>query len=192
MTWNIRGKKKIVWRCANRLEHGKSICKDSPTIEETALHAAIMQAIKDTYVNVKLAIETTEQNLARILSPDFSEDEFAIRSRLRELKEQKSKLVQKYLEDGDDGRYDLQFNNVVNEIVDLNQRLTGIEETAQNKKLSDSRMEEIRELLERFRETDMEFDNDLVYRIIREIRVNTDREIEIVFHEGKTAKKKVG
>lgn len=64
-------------------------------MDETALHFAIMQAIRDNYIDVDLALETTEQNLARIVSPDFSEDEFAIRSRLRELKEQKAKLVQK-------------------------------------------------------------------------------------------------
>lgn len=191
VTWNIRGKKKIVWRCSCRLEHGKSICKDSPTIDETALHVAIMQAIKENYIDADLALETTEQNLARILSPDFSGDEFAIRSRLRELKEERTKLVQKCLDEDDDGRYDLQFTNIVNEMEALNQRLAGIEEAAQNKKLFDSRMGEIKELLERFKGADMEFDNDLVYRIIREIRVNTNREIEIVFHSGESAKKQM-
>ena len=183
VTWNIRGKKKVVGRCASRLEHGKTICKDSPTIEEAALHTAIMQAIQENYVDADLALETTEKNLARILSPDFNGDEFAIRSRLRELKEQRAQLVQKCLDDGDDGRYDLQFTNIVNEMENLNQRLAGIEEAAQNKKLSDSRMGEIRELLERFNGTDMEFDNDLVYCIVREIRVGTNRQIEIVFQD---------
>lgn len=33
-TWSKRGKKKVVWRCISRLEHGTKYCKDSPTIEE--------------------------------------------------------------------------------------------------------------------------------------------------------------
>ena len=191
VTWNHHGKKKVVWRCSCRLEHGKAICKDSPAIEETALHASIMRAIKENYVNVDLALDTTVQSLARIISSDFNGDEFAIRARQRELKEQRAKLVQKCLDEGDDGRYDLQFTQIVNEMEALNQQLAGIEEAAQNKQLSDSRLQEIRELLERFKGTEMVFDNDLVYRIVREIRVETDKEIEIVFHDGNVTKMNV-
>ena len=45
MTWNIRGKKKIVWRCVSRLDYGKKYCKDSLTAEETALHGAVARAL---------------------------------------------------------------------------------------------------------------------------------------------------
>jgi len=31
-TWNIRGKRKIVWRCVSRLDYGKKYCHDSPTM----------------------------------------------------------------------------------------------------------------------------------------------------------------
>ena len=44
-TWNIRGKRRIVWRCVSRLDYGKKYCHDSPTMEETPLQAAIMAAI---------------------------------------------------------------------------------------------------------------------------------------------------
>lgn len=103
---------------------------------------------------------------------------------MRELKDQKAALVKKCLDEGDDGRYDLQFTNIINETEALNQRLAGIREVAQNKRLSDSRMEEIRDLLERFKETDMEFDNALVYRIVREIQVGRDGQIKIVWQDG--------
>ncbi len=188
VTWNIRGRKKIVWRCASRLDHGKTICKDSPSLEETALHNAIMKAIREQFIDTDAAMEITAQSLARVLSPDANGDESPIHSRLRELKEQKAALVQKCLDEGDDGRYDLQFTNIIHETASLNQQLAGIREAAQNQKLSDSRMEEIRELLERFKETDMEFDNALVYRIVREILVQTDGQIEIVWQDGASKK----
>lgn len=181
VTWNIHGKKKIVWRCASRLDHGRAICKDSPSLEETALHEVIMKAIREAFIDSNMALEVSEQSLKRVFCSDFNDDETAIYVRLRELKEQKAALVQKCLDEGDDGRYDLQFTNILLEMEALNQRLAGIRESAQNKKLSDSRMEEIRELLERFKETDMEFDNALVYRIVREIQVGTDGQLEIAF-----------
>ena len=42
VTWNIHGRKQIVWRCISRLEFGKKFCKDSLSIPEDALHKAIV------------------------------------------------------------------------------------------------------------------------------------------------------
>lgn len=49
VTWPAKergGEKRIVWRCISRLEHGKELCHDSPTIPEAKLHEAILQAIR--------------------------------------------------------------------------------------------------------------------------------------------------
>lgn len=34
VTWSKNGRKKIVWRCISRLDHGTKYCKISPTLEE--------------------------------------------------------------------------------------------------------------------------------------------------------------
>ena len=47
-TWTNRGKKKIVWRCVSRLDHGTKYCKESPSMEETALQRAIIEAINSS------------------------------------------------------------------------------------------------------------------------------------------------
>ena len=44
-TWMSKGKRHIVWRCRNRLENGKKYCKQSPTLDEKALHSALVKAI---------------------------------------------------------------------------------------------------------------------------------------------------
>lgn len=46
VTWKIHGRKQIVWRCINRLEFGPKSCEKSPSLEETALHTAILEAIR--------------------------------------------------------------------------------------------------------------------------------------------------
>ena len=33
-TWTVKGKKKVVWRCINRLDFGNKYCHQSPSIEE--------------------------------------------------------------------------------------------------------------------------------------------------------------
>lgn len=44
-TWSISGKKRIVWRCRNRINYGTRYCKQSPTLDEPLLHQALIKAI---------------------------------------------------------------------------------------------------------------------------------------------------
>lgn len=44
-TWAKKGVRKIVWRCMSRIEHGTQYCKNSPSLEESKLHQAIVRAI---------------------------------------------------------------------------------------------------------------------------------------------------
>lgn len=46
VTWNIHGRKEIVWRCINRIENGKAGCPNSPSIPEEELHQAILEAVR--------------------------------------------------------------------------------------------------------------------------------------------------
>ncbi|WP_077534323.1 zinc ribbon domain-containing protein [Massiliimalia massiliensis] len=51
VTWNIHGRKQIVWRCINRLEFGPKSCGNSPSIEVTMLYHAITQGIRSLIHN---------------------------------------------------------------------------------------------------------------------------------------------
>ena len=64
-TWNIRGKRKIVWRCVSRLEFGKQYCHNSPTMEEAPLHHAITAAINQ--YAVQKSAETSALNLLEMV-----------------------------------------------------------------------------------------------------------------------------
>ena len=44
-TWAKKGKKVIVWRCINRLEHGTERCHESPTLKEDVIQEAIMKRL---------------------------------------------------------------------------------------------------------------------------------------------------
>ncbi len=45
-TWARNGKKKIVWRCINRIDNGTKYCKSSLTVDENELKAAIVRALQ--------------------------------------------------------------------------------------------------------------------------------------------------
>ena len=51
VTWNIHGRKQIVWRCVNRIEYGTKFCGSSPSVPEEKLHRAILKAVQDLYYN---------------------------------------------------------------------------------------------------------------------------------------------
>lgn len=51
VTWNIHGRKQIVWRCVNRIEYGTKFCGNSPSIPEEELHRAILKAIQGLAAN---------------------------------------------------------------------------------------------------------------------------------------------
>lgn len=61
--WCVKGEKIPVWRCCNRLDHGRKYCKDSPTIKESDLHAAIVRSMSqfsgDDYNSFHTAILRT-------------------------------------------------------------------------------------------------------------------------------------
>jgi DNA invertase Pin-like site-specific DNA recombinase len=43
--WHMKHKIRTVWRCCNRLDHGKQYCKHSPTLDESPLQQALITAI---------------------------------------------------------------------------------------------------------------------------------------------------
>lgn len=62
-TWAKKGKKKIVWRCGCRLDYGTQFCKDSPTLEENALHEAIMRGIAAQYIDKDADIQILQATM---------------------------------------------------------------------------------------------------------------------------------
>ncbi|MEY8313324.1 recombinase family protein [Oscillospiraceae bacterium 42-9] len=185
-TWAKKGKKKIVWRCGTRLDYGTQFCNESPTLEEGALHTAIVNGIMNQYINVGADMELLKANLDRALAPQIPGGEADIRARITELTRQKQDLVARCMEENDITKYELLLTNIVNELEQLNQRLAGIESQQKNRAITESRMAEIDELLGQFAESGMEYDDVLTRRLVSTIHVKSAEEIEITFKDGKT------
>lgn len=185
-TWAKKGKKKIVWRCGTRLDYGTQFCNESPTLEEGALHTAIVNGIMNQYINVGADMELLKANLDRALAPQIPGGEADIRARITELTRQKQDLVARCMEENDITKYELLLTKIVEELEQLNQRLTGIESQQKNRAITESRMAEIDELLGQFAESGMEYDDILTRRLVSAIHVRSADEIEITFKDGKT------
>ena len=73
-TWAANGKKKVVWRCINRLDYGKKYCHDSPSIEESVLQEAIMKAVMQTARQNAEVLKTLKLHIGMGLSAETTED----------------------------------------------------------------------------------------------------------------------
>ena len=94
-TWTYRGEKRVVWRCVSRLDYGTKCCHNSPTMRESSLQQAIMDAINsqmDTKENtVQLIVEAMEQELVTVPNSDVTLG--AVKRRMQELEEEFANLL---------------------------------------------------------------------------------------------------
>lgn len=60
-----KGFKEIKWLCISRIQYGKKKCHNSPTVDELALHKAIVRAINEFCV--------VKDNVAKVLSGSVCE-----------------------------------------------------------------------------------------------------------------------
>ena len=70
----VKGQKKIVWRCINRLDFGKKYCHNSPTVEESILQRAVMRAIMETAQQNLGVLQTLKVHIGMGLQSEQTED----------------------------------------------------------------------------------------------------------------------
>ena len=183
VTWYRKGEKKIVWRCGTRFD-GKANCTQSPTLEEPALQAAVMEAISQQYVHKGETIEITMQSIRSVLTPETADSEYAIRSKINDLQKERKALLTKAMAENDDGKYDFQFLRIKNELEQLQAQLEGVQATQKSQTVDEARMAEIAALLAKFKESDLTFDDLLVRKVVETVRVESADRLEVTFKDG--------
>lgn len=86
VTWTNRGKKKVVWRCISRLDYGTKYCKESPSLEETALQNAITEAITNKAKSEGADVYRIQSHLKMYQANQNTTSLIAKKNRLAEIK----------------------------------------------------------------------------------------------------------
>ena len=93
MTWTAKGFKEIKWRCISRIQYGKEKCHDSPTIDEQALHKAIVRAINE-FCEVKDDVtKALRESITEVLDPNLNGSVQAAQQRIDELAHNIDELI---------------------------------------------------------------------------------------------------
>ena len=92
--WMPNGKRRYVWRCINRLEHGKRICKGSPTLEEPELQTAVTAAMNEMFHQRearRITMDCVAQALASAEGQELSLP--VAKARLQAIEERQNELL---------------------------------------------------------------------------------------------------
>ena len=184
-TWTVEGKKKIVWRCINRLDYGKKYCHESPTIEESVLQEAVMNAIMRTAnENVEL-LKTLKFHIGMGLDMGESEDEsLDLLIKIAEIDAEFKAMLNAISSDTVESFDEQRAKELMDEKSQLQQQLASIAERKQKRENTKSRLDEIFTILDGLRNRPMDYDDRLVRQILECVVVESKERIKVVFIGG--------
>ena len=184
-TWTVKGKKKIVWRCINRLDYGKKYCHESPTVEESVLHEAIMNAISRMAKENAELLKTLKLHIGMGLDMGESEDEsLDLQIKIAEIDAEFKAMLNAVSSDTVDTFDEQRVKELMDEKSKLQQQLAQIAERKQKRENTKSRLDEIFTILDGIKNRPMEYDDRLVRQIIECVVVESKERIKVVFVGG--------
>ncbi len=186
VVWRKRnGEKQAMWRCISRLDHGLKYCKDSVTLDEESLHAAIMQAITAARNDRQLLIPVLTSHLERTVREKAGGtiNVEQVEKRIAELKDATMELISESVNNNTVGENEARLKAMSDEIKELHDMLVQYRQTSDTENTIQSRMDEIRELLLQEPEKS-EYDDILVRQIIDTILVMDENTLLITFKWG--------
>ena len=185
VTWARNGKKRIVWRCVSRLEFGTKYCHNSPTLDESKLHSAILAAMNefaairqevcpDVLAMAEEAKQALSQAGAKLLE---------LKKHLEAVSREQSDLLDRLLENMGDAELNAKMKALTDEkeslkaqILDARQMEVSLEEQAtRHQQMWDSIME--------CSAGYTEFADEFVRQIIQKITVEDEETIRIHFRD---------
>ena len=184
VTWNIHGRKQIVWRCINRLEFGPKSCGKSPSLEEAALHTAILEAIRSLVhgQQEEMAAALRDTLIQCIAGEKEEASPIVIENKIKELETEFDRLLVLAVDEND--IIDHKLKQISETILKLKQQKKRIEYTAERSEVMESKAKEVMGLISAEDLDLTEYSDALVYRIIERITVLSKEEIRIRFIGG--------
>lgn len=187
VTWNIRGKKKIVWRCVSRLDYGKKYCPDSITVEEKALQNTIVKALKKFNEEDEATyLMLMRSTIGDAIGLNGGSDEIdLLQRRIDALNGRMLNLVNESVQEGGDiESHEDEFKDISEQIEMLNKRIKAIQESECENGELQSRLREIQEIIDERKENQDTYDDAIVRQMIECIKVFADGKLLIIFGGG--------
>ena len=185
VTWARNGKKRIVWRCVSRLEFGTQYCHNSPTLDESKLHSAILASMNEFAVirqegcpDVLAMAEEAKQALSQAGAKLLE-----LKKHMETVSREQSGLLDRLLENMGDAELNAKMKALTDEkeslkaqILDARQMEVSLEEQATRHQ---QKWDSIMECSAGY----TEFADEFVRQIIQKITVEDEETIRIHFRD---------
>mgnify|MGYP000634792686 CR=1 FL=1 len=186
-TWAARGKKQIVWRCISRLDYGTKHCKDSITVEEVALHGAIVRALRRFHAEDESTYLTLmKATIGEAIGINGGSEEIDLLTRrIDTLNKRMLDLVNETVAAGKDVESsEDEFKGISDQIEQLNRRIAAIQESIHKDGSRQARLEEIQNIIAERNANETQYDDSIVRQMIECIKVHNDGKLTIIFGGG--------
>ena len=185
-TWIVGGKKRIVWRCINRLDYGKKYCHHSPTMEEAPLQNAIMDAVLKTAQIDPNVLQTLKQHIQLGLGAGAGEDKSVeIQIRIAQIDQEFKILLNSVTaENQQELLTDPRITDLMTEKRQLEKELAEYAAAEQHRQNTASRLDNIFTILDGMKNHPLTYDDAVIRQILQCVIVESKEKIKVVFIGG--------
>ena len=184
VTWTAKGFKEIKWRCVSRIQYGKKKCHSSPTVDEQALHRAIVSAINE-FCEVKDDVaKTLRESIIEALDQNQNGSVHAAQQRIDELARNMDELIKLATVPETAG-------NAMPDIAKFSEEMKMLREFIETEKAKQTEVQhgsnELSNVLQRLEKEDFtltEYDDIVTRQLIEQITVDTKNTITVRFKGG--------
>lgn len=181
VTWMAKGFKEVKWRCVIRIQYGKKKCHSSPTVDEQALHRAIVSAINE-FCEVKDDVaKALRESITEVLDPNQNGSIQAAQQRIDELARNMDELIML-------ATVPETAENAMSDIAKFSEEMKMLREFIETEKAKQAATQrgsdELNTILERLGQEDftlIEYDDVAVRQLIDKITVESKDTITVTF-----------
>ena len=185
VTWARNGKKRIVWRCVSRLEFGTKYCHNSPTLDESRLHNAILAAMNeytairqevcpDVLVMVEEAKRAMSQAGAKLLE---------LKKQMDAVSQEQSDVLDRLLANMADAELNARMKALTDEKEALKAQILKVQQKEVSMAEQAAKRQQMWDSLMECSAGYTEFDDEFVRQIIQKITVEDAETIHIHFRD---------
>lgn len=185
VTWARNGKKRIVWRCVSRLEFGTQYCHNSPTLDESKLHSAILASMNefaairqevcpDVLAMAEEAKQALSQAGAKLLE---------LKKHMETVSREQSDLLDRLLENMGDAELNAKMKALTDEKESLKAQILDARQTEVSLEEQATRHQQMWDSIMECSAGYTEFADEFVRQIIQKITVEDEETIRIHFRD---------
>lgn len=143
-TWTAHNRRRVVWRCVSRLEFGKQVCHNSPTLDEPDLHQTILYAVNQ-YVSKKNLKQNAKELVETVIVGNHSTGKSvaAMQTEVAAITSEQERLLDAILDDMDNPDLNARMQSLTDEKTKLLEAIEAQKAANKFREVEALRMEEV-------------------------------------------------